>query len=218
MSFVSKACSIGAALVLAGCIANPASGVASSGDTLRVQYSSGTGTYVSNDVVSTTVHKDSDGNEVGSSDTYEAREHQYQWSDWKYFQGREELDEQDFYRIAGDQEATDTIEQHRARAAKKMRIGVPIAVAGFVATIALSVIGKATDKPALSTIGYLGGSTATSVGGLVWYWGANDMKKRHLLPSSRADKNADVIEDCKEGRCVRMRGGHGRTRGVSLTP
>jgi len=216
MGFVSKVCSIGAGLVLVGCISNPATGVAASGEMLKVQYSSGTGTYVSNDVVSTTVHKDSDGNEVGSSDTYQEREHQFQWQDWKYFQGREELDEQDFYRIAGDQEAADKIEKHRASASKKMRIGVPIAVAGLVASIALTVIGTSTDKPSLTTIGYLGGSTATSVGGLVWYWGAADMKKAHLLPQSRADKNADVIEDCNEGRCRRSRGGHLQTRGVSL--
>jgi len=206
-------CSVATTIALGACVPNPATDVAASGETLRVQYSTGTGTYVSNDVVSTTVHKDADGNEVGSSDTYQPTEHAYQWSDWKYFQGREELDEQDFYRIAGDQEAADKVAGIRAGAAKKMKYGAVIATAGIVAGLAFAGFGQSRDNASFNTLGYTLGSVASTGGLLVWYWGSNQMNKKHHLPSSRADQNADVVEDCNEGRCVRARGGHNRRVG-----
>src|SRR4051812_19345044 len=89
---------------LAACLANPATGVAPNGGALRVQYSSGTGTYVSNDKTGEDVTTHDNGNQ-SVTEHFEPVQHSYRWTDWKYFQGREELDEQDFYRIAGDQPA-----------------------------------------------------------------------------------------------------------------
>ena len=206
-------CSVATTIALAGCVPNPATDVAASGETLKVQYSSGTGSYVSNDVVSTTVHKDADGKEVGSSDTYQPVEHSYQWNDWKYFQGREELDEQDFYRIAGDQEAADKIAGIRASASKKMKVGATVAAAGIVAGLVFAGLGQSRDNASFNTLGYSLGTAVGTGGLLVWYWGSNEMKKPHHLPSSRADQNADVVEDCNEGRCTRARGGHNRKVG-----
>ncbi len=195
------------AALLAGCAANPATGVATNGHPLRVRYSSGTGSYVSDDVVGTDVHRDSSGNEIGSTDHVQAVEHSYQWHDWKYFQGPDVLDEQDFYRIAGDQQAADSVAKIRAGATSKMKVGMPIAVIGYAAMLVLGSIGTSNKNPTLSTIGYVGGGTLGSVGGLVWYWGKADMAKRHHLPMSRADQNADVIETCRENHCRKQRGG-----------
>jgi hypothetical protein len=211
MSF-SKSGFLAAVLAFGACVPNPATGVAASGDTLRVQYSSGTGSYVSNDVVSTSVHRDADGNEVGSTDVYKPVEHSFQWHDWKYFQGREELDEHDFYRIAGDAEAADKVAKIRSSAALRMKIGAPLAVVGTAAALLLGTIVR--DNPTVATLGYIGGSAVGTAGGLVFFWGAKDMKNRHHLPSSRADRNADVVEDCNEGRCARLPGGHGRRVGA----
>ncbi|HEU0033925.1 MAG TPA: hypothetical protein VFQ53_25025 [Kofleriaceae bacterium] len=197
--------------LVTGCLKNPATGVPGTGAPLRVQYSTGTGTYVSNDVVSSTVHKDADGNEVGTSETYEEREHSFKWNDWKYFQGPDELDEQDYYRIAGDTQAADQVDKIRAGAARKMKVGAVIAAASVVAGIAAAVALNSGDSSAGTTVGYTLGTMGATGGMLVWYWGANDMKKPHHLPMSRADRNADVVEDCNEGRCIRMRGGRQAT-------
>ena len=198
------------ALVTA-CAANPATNVESNGGLMRVQYSSGTGTYVSNDVVGTDVHHDAEGNEVGSTDHLEAREHSYEWNDWKYFQGPDELDEQDYYRLAGDTDAVAKVSALRESAARKMKIGMPLMIAGYAAMIVLAGVGKSTNNSAIANIGYIGGSAAGTVGGLVWYWGKADMENRHHLPMSRADRNADVIEQCREKRCRKQRGGRETT-------
>jgi len=193
--------------VLAACAGNPATGVESNNGLLRVQYSSGTGTYVSNDVVGTDVHRDENGNEIGSTDHLEARQHSYEWSDWKYFQGPDELDEQDFYRIAGDKDAENKVDMLRASAARKMKIGMPLMIAGYAAMIVLSAVGKSSGNDTVASLGYIGGTAAGTIGGLVWYWGKAEMENRHHLPMSRADKDADVIEECRERRCHKLRGG-----------
>src|SRR5438105_15882543 len=36
---------------------------------------------------------------------------------------------------------------------------------------------------------------------VVWYWGSRDMKDPHHLSMSRAERNADLIEECSDGRC-----------------
>ena len=195
------------AMTLTGCLANPATGIQDTGDPLRVRHSSGTGTYTENEVVATDVYRDSDGNEVGTKETYKPVQHEFRWHDTQYFQGRDELDEQDFYRIAGDQPSTDEIARIRASAARKMKIGAPLLVGGYAAALVLSMIGGATNSSTLTTIGYAGGSTVGTVGGLVWYWGRNTMKKRNHLPPSRAERNADLVELCEEGRCRTLRGG-----------
>jgi hypothetical protein len=188
------------------CAANPATNVATNGGAFRVRYATGTGTYVSNDVVGTDVHRDAAGNEIGSTDHVQAVEHNYQWSDWKYFQGRDELDEQDYYRLAGDLPASDTVAQIRAGAALKMKVGVPL-IAVSIAALMLEVYAQGQGNNTLATFASYS-SAATGIGGLgVWYWGKSEMKKPHHLPMSRADQNADVVEQCDEGRCRSQRGG-----------
>jgi hypothetical protein len=194
-----------------GCATNPATGVASSGDALRVQYSTGTGTYTSNDVVGTDVHRDANGNEVGSTDHVQAVEHSFRWNDWKYFQGGAELDEQDYYRIAGDADAVDRVGRIRDSASTKMKIGIPIFVAGLAVGLVASAIQSTSGSSTATTAAYIGGTTVMTAGGLVWYWGHSDMTNRHHLPSPRADQNADIIERCSEGQgCSRERGGRAR--------
>jgi hypothetical protein len=188
------------------CAANPATNTAANGGAFRVRYATGTGTYVSNDVVGTDVHRDAAGNEVGTTDHVQAVEHNYQWNDWKYFQGRDELDEQDYYRLAGDLQASDSVAGIRASAALKMKIGVPLMAAG-IAALLLEVYAQGQGNSTLATLGSYS-SAAFGAGGIaVWYWGSSEMKKPHHLPMSRADQSADIIEQCDEGRCRSQRGG-----------
>lgn len=208
---MSKTClKLVIACTAAGCAANPATGIGANGQPLRVRYSSGTGTYVSNDVVGTDVHRDSQGNEVGSTDHYQPVEHSYRWNDLEYFQGRESLDEQDFFRIAGDEEAVDKIESIRSRASLQQKIGAPLMVVGLAAALVLTTIGAQNSNGTLTTAGYLGGGLVGTAGLLTFYLGRKNMVNRHHMPNARADQNADVIEDCEENQCRSQRGGRGR--------
>ncbi|HEX3758983.1 MAG TPA: hypothetical protein VHW23_09770 [Kofleriaceae bacterium] len=197
---------LGFTSVLTACLPNPATGVAANGGPLRVQYRTGTGTFVSNDKTGEDVTTHSDGSE-SVTEHYQPVEHSYRWSDWRYFQGRSELDEQDYYRIAGDDGAARNIEDIRGDAAVKMKIGAPLLILGSVASFLLPAIGSSNGNKNLSTLGYVGGGLVGVTGGLVWYWGRNEMANRHHLPQARADEHADVIEECDEGRCKRQRGG-----------
>ncbi len=192
--------------VLTGCLANPATGVAPNGSALRVQYSTGTGRYVANEKTGESVTTYSDGTKA-VTEHYQPVEHAYRWTDWRYFQGREPLDEQDYYRIAGDDAAVRQIEDIRNDAALKMKIGIPLAVVGVALELLLPTIGQNSGNTNVSNIGYLGGSVLGLTGGLLWYWGHGDMANRHHLPSQRADQRADVIEDCNDGGCTRQPGG-----------
>ena len=204
--------STGVAVALAGCLANPATGVRSNGDPLRVRYSSGTGTYTKNEVVSTDVYRDSDGNEVGSKDTYQPVTHTFRWRDTNYFQGREEIDEHDFFRLAGDGRGADEIQKIRDGAALKQKIGVPLMVVGLAATMVLTTVARSTDNPNLATVGYSGGSIIGTAGAAIWFWGRNTMKKRSHISPARTDRNADIIQICDEGRCRSQRGGRQAAR------
>jgi hypothetical protein len=191
---------------LSGCLANPATGIAPNGSPLRVQYSTGTGSYVANEKTGESVTTYSDGTKA-VTEHYTPVQHSYRWTDWRYFQGGEMLDEQDYYRIAGDDAAARQIEDIRNDAALKMKIGVPLMIVGAALELLLPTIGQSSDNTNLSNIGYLGGSVVGLTGALLWYWGHGDMAKRHHLPQQRADERADVIEECNEGGCTRQPGG-----------
>lgn len=198
------------ALVAAVGCANPATGIASNGGDLRVRYATGTGTYVSNDVVGTYVHRDANGNEIGSTDRIEARAHSYQWNNWGYYQGRDEIDEHDFYRLAGDRQASDEIAQFRASAIRRIQISAPITIVAAAVFFVLSSAGKSQDHVSSAQYaGWAASGVAAAVGGYCWYWGSTDLKTKHHLPAERADQNADIIEQCSEGRCEKQRGGRG---------
>jgi len=191
---------------LAACLSNPATGVAANGDALRVQYLSGTGTYVSNDKTGEDVTTYSDGSQH-VTEHFQPVAHSFRWNDWKYFQGRQELDEQDYYRIADDAAAAQRIADIRASASLKMKIGAPLLVVGLVSSLVITSLGSGASDRSLVTLGTTASSLVGLGGGLVWYWGRNDMANHHHLPSASADERADVIEECNEGRCTRARGG-----------
>jgi len=198
------------ALIAAVGCANPATGIASNGGDLRVRYATGTGTYVSNDVVGTYVHRDANGNEIGSTDHVEARAHSYQWNNWGYYQGRDEIDEHDFYRLAGDREASDEIAQFRASAIRRIKISAPIAIVAAAVFLVLTSTGQKQDHVSSAQyVTWAGSGVAAGIAGYCWYWGDTDLKTKHHLAAERADQDADIIEQCREGRCEKQRGGRG---------
>jgi len=200
-----------------GCASNPATGVMPTGEPLRVQYNSGTGTYVAHDKVGTAVHKDDHGNQLGTTDIYRPVAHSFAWSNWKYLQGGHELDEQDFYRLAGDQAAADEVLRKRSAATTKMTIGVSVLLASVAAAVAVNQM-KSHDDMTTAGASSSGGSKYALAacgagilgGGLVWYWGSGEMARKHHLAAERANYDADLVETCESGRCRSEPGGRAR--------
>jgi hypothetical protein len=194
---------------MTGCLSNPATGVTSNGGPMRLKLESGTGRYTSNDVVAEDAIVDANGNDTGNRVQHTAEvTHQYQWSQWGYFQGRDKLDEQDYFRLAGDQQAADEVAHQRAKAVLMERLGLPIAVAGYIATFAMISYGRQHDNGAIENLGAYGMGSVAGLGSLLYAAGYYKLKNPHLLPQERAETAADLIQVCREGRCRTLRGEH----------
>ena len=202
-----------AAALAGGCLSNPATGVGSTGGPMRVKFESGTGQYVSNDVVSEDAIVDSNGNETGMAVQHRADvTHTYQWSQWNYFQGRTRLDEQDFYRLAGDHEAEEAVRAKRTKAERMEKLGIPIAIAGYIGEALLISYGKQHNDDVTENVGIYGGTLVGSIGALMYTWGLYTLRNPHLLPMERAADSADLVQTCREGRCRTTRGGRGERK------
>jgi hypothetical protein len=199
---------VGAATALGGCLSNPATGVASNGHPLKLKFESGTGSYVSNDVTSEDTVVDANGNEAGTIQHRQDVTHSYQWSQWSYLQGREKLDEQDFYRLSGDQAAADEVARQRSKAELEQKLGLPLAIIGYIGSALLISYGSQHQDAVMENLGIYGGGAVGAAGTLLYTAGYLQLKNPHLLPQDRAEQNADLLETCREGaRCRVDRGG-----------
>jgi len=199
---------IGAATALGGCLSNPATGVASNGHAYKLKFESGTGSYVSNDVTSEDTVLDADGNAAGTIQHKQDVTHSYQWNQWGYYQGKTKLDEQDFYRLSGDQAAADEVARQRSKAELEQKVGLPLAIIGYIGSALLVSYGSQHQDATIENLGIYGGGAVGAAGSLLYMAGYLKLKNEHLLPQDRAEQNADLLETCREGsRCHVERGG-----------
>lgn len=193
------------AVLLAACVANPATGVGANGQQLRLRSESGIGKEVTNDVVGESTLRDARGNET----TVEHRadvEHSYAWHDYSFFQGRSAIDEQDFYRLAGDQRSEAEVRRRRAGIYRLQRIGGSLILGSLLAGTALAALGIANNNTGLAVGGTVGGIVLMSPGFALWLGGRSRMRVK-VLPEKRAMEAADVVEVCVSGRCRTRPGG-----------
>ena len=194
-------------LVLGGCATNPATGVASNGKPLLIKDESGTGTYVSNEVVSEDAIVDSEGNDTGLKVQHRADvQRTYAWRHWGYYQGQDKLDEQDYYRIAGDQRAADKIASARKSGVIRQSIGAPLMVAGLAAGGVIAYPGVIEDNDTKKWAA-VGAGVVSLVGLFVFYSGWSAVKEQHHLSQERAIRRADLVQTCVEQKCSVERGG-----------
>jgi hypothetical protein len=138
--------------------------------------------------VGTTVHHDAGGNAIGTSDTYATRTQVHSKNVWYPVQGSEQISDEDFFRIAGDDEARDETRRLKSRAKRRLRIGQAALGVGIVASVAAYFVPGTTPKLALS-LGGLGGS----IGGYFVIRGAVEQLEpdHHAVPRSRAEVAAE---------------------------
>lgn len=198
-----------AILGLAACGANPATGIGSSGLPMRLRYAQGTGTYQSNDVVEENKIVNSEtGEDTGLTEQKTALvTHSYHWQDWTYYQGKLELDEQDYFRLAGDDDAYREVQRIRRNDKLKEYLGGALAILG--AGVGFYGVGdyKGQGNHVKSKPAVYGGFGVAIAGMYTFMWGAYDLKREHQLSTTRADADADLITECNEGRCHTLRGG-----------
>ena len=71
--------------------------------------------------------------------------------------------------MAGDNEASDEVARIRASAATKMKIGIPLVIAGLVVAAVFDRVNSSNPDSNVGRIGYVGGALVSGVGGLLWY-------------------------------------------------
>lgn len=86
------------ATTTSACISEPARGTASNGELARVAIYSGTGTRMVQQETGGTVYSHSDGSET-SSTNYRTVAQKFKWKTWRFYQGNQELDEQDWFAL-----------------------------------------------------------------------------------------------------------------------
>lgn len=188
------------AAAAAGCVPNPARNVASTQEPLRLVMRSGTGTRTVERATGNTY--DGDGN-LKAQHTQFVNE-RFRWSDFDYYQGRQPLDEQDYFRLSRDQRAYEEVLAARRSAGRYQKLGVALTVAGIAGAVAGAVF-LGDSEAALGV--RVGAGIGGSIGITAFTFGQIQMKKKHHLPLARARAAADVVESCRHGRCSTVSGG-----------
>jgi hypothetical protein len=107
--------------------------------------------------------------------------------DWQgYRQGGEPIDEQDFFRIAGDHDAADDIRSYRDHGVLESRIGVVLALIGASALVTFAADDddhvREVAVPLILTL---------PIGGITAFIGGDRTHEEHVEPDWRAQEAAD---------------------------
>jgi hypothetical protein len=179
-------------LLLAGCFAvpeakSPATGAVATGEPLAVVDDVKVWTTSYQEKVGETVHKDAAGRTIGTSDSYEERTQVHTKHVWYPVQGSEQLSDEDFFRIAGEEAAYGETLDMRARAKRWNRRGKITMIVGGVGMIAGIFVPHTTGRTLLLT----GGGLVLSGGWSMSYWGARQMSpEHHAVDRSIAERAA----------------------------
>lgn len=188
----------GLGLFMGGCIHMPVTGAKRTGEPLLVDVNTQERSYVGQQRVGEVVNRDAQGRVVGTSEVYEDKVFKYNVTRWQLFQGNNKIDDQDFFRIAGDDQAADQVAAIRASGLTVNRVGIALLSVGVAALVGGAVMSAtvkddATAEPA-PWPRYLAGAgliTGLVGGGMMW-WGASTVAREHPVNDPRrAKRDAD---------------------------
>lgn len=164
----------------------PTLGMEASGEELWVRTEEHQATYAEKEKVGEVVHKDNRGRDIGTSEVYEDRLTTVHWTTWYPMQGDIQLDDEDFLRIVGNQQALEEHRDFRKSGLSRIKWGKGLMIGG-AATFVASFFVPAENyslRYGLSTLGLMGGS-----GG--WYLARSGAARfeadSHTIEPSRAN-------------------------------
>jgi hypothetical protein len=175
------------ALVLGGCATLPGIGAPMTGEPLHVESRLVTDTYSVKEKVGEVQHKDAQGRSIGTSDMYQDRLVTSHHMVWHPVQGRDGIDDQDFFRIAGDTEAEEQVRQFRETGITLNRAGLGVIAASAASLIGGVVISRASGGSAIGSGMLYGGAFGFSIGSVLAYMGLGRVAPGvHPVDESRA--------------------------------
>jgi hypothetical protein len=137
--------------------------------------------------VAEATYKDGSGNTIGTASVYEDRTQVHTAPIWYPVQGRSQLADEDFFRIAGDESSLNETLSMRANGRKWRTRGIITMGGGIAAMIGAYFVPNAGVRLGLT----LGGSLATAGGYYMTYWGAHQLNpETHAVDRSVADRAA----------------------------
>jgi hypothetical protein len=188
------------------CISNPARGTAATGAPLRVRTDSSSGTYQAQQVVGQDTYYDRDGNASGSVERTRMVTKRWSKTDVSFYQGADQIDEQDYYRLAKDPGGVDEIKEARAQMSRDLTIGFPVAIAGLLGSTLLAT-GQFGESKGLRVYAATGATVVGLVGAYFAFRGLQTYRKKPLLGVGRAIEHASEVQHCYRGNCRTVTGG-----------
>jgi hypothetical protein len=179
------------ALCIAGCLPGPRgpqSGAVATGERVAIVSDVKRWTTTYDEKVGGTDYRNADGEVVGSSDRYETRKQHHSKKIWYPVQGREQITDEDFFRITGNTTAAERSEAMRAKGRRYSALGAGGMLVGIASMIAARFV---TDNQGLM-IGLYSGGAIVGLGGAYGYkvgWEMQD-PDNHAIARSQAELDA----------------------------
>lgn len=177
-------------LMMTGCLMpknGPQGGAVATGEPLAVVDDVKVWTTTYKEKVAETEYQDENGHKIGTASVYQDRTQVHTMPIWYPVQGRQQLADEDFFRIAGDSAHEQETLAMRANGRKWHRRGI-ITLAGSVVAMIGSYF---VPNPALRTGLVLGTTIGAGAGYYMTYWGAHQMNpETHAVDRSYAERAA----------------------------
>jgi hypothetical protein len=175
---------------LGGCLMAPEGphrGAVATGDQLAVVDDIKVWTTTTKEKVGETEYKDADGHTVGTGTVYADKTQVHTAKIWYPVQGRQQLADEDFFRIAGDQSSLDATLKMRADGKTWNHRGIGTIAGGAIGMVVGFFIPNAPVKTLLETVGGL-----AVAGGyyMSWYGAHEENPETHAVDRSLADRAA----------------------------
>ena len=162
-------------------------GVVATGEQLAVVDDVKVWTTTQKEKVGETEYKDADGHVIGTGTQYQDKTTTHEMKIWYPVQGKQQLRDEDFFKITGDANALSQTELMREDGSKWRTRGFIAMGAGVVASIA----GYFIDNAAARTILLAGGGLAVAGGYYATWYGTHEMSPdTHAVDRSVAERAA----------------------------
>lgn len=182
---------VAASLAATGCIMPKngprAGGAVQTGEPLAVVDDVKVWTTTYKEKVAEAEYTDANGNKIGSAAVYEDRTQVHTQPIWYPVQGKAQLADEDFFRIAGDKSSLDETLAMRANGRKWRKRGMITLGGGIVGLIGSYFIPNPSARLAVT----LGSTVAFAGGYYMMFWGAHQLNpETHAVDRSVADRAA----------------------------
>ena len=182
---------VAASISLTGCLmpkSGPSAGAAvPTGEPLAVVDDVKVWTTTYQEKVAEAEYRDSAGNKIGTASVYEDRTQVHTAPIWYPVQGKAQLADEDFFKIAGDQASYDETMKMRESGRKWRKRGMITLGASIVGLIGSYFVPNPTGRLALT----LGSTLGFGAGYYMTYWGAHQLNpETHAVDRSVASRAA----------------------------